>query len=213
MATERKKLVRLTSPAGTARYPWLNNPDTQFNVDGVYKVNLLIPNEEAKELCKVLDEHAAAAFADAKAAAKTPVIAKQITLKYPYAPFLDEAGEDTGMTEFKFKMNAVITTFTGEKKVMKPHIFDANGKAMPVCPAVYGGSKLKVNFSLAPYYAASNKQAGVSLRMNAVQILELVTNGSGSGEMYGFKSGEGSFQAAPPDAPFGGGAEEGSPDF
>jgi len=194
MATEKKKLVRITSPAGTARYPWLNNPDTQFNVDGVYKVNLLIPNADAKELCKVLDEHAAAAFADAKAQAKNPALAKQITLAYPYAPFLDEAGEDTGMTEFKFKMNAKITTFTGETKTLKPFIFDAKGKNLPVCPAVYGGSKLKINFCPAGYYAASSKQAGVSLRMNAVQILELVSGGGGNASGYGFGTEEGSFE-------------------
>jgi hypothetical protein len=26
MTAERKKLVRITSPPGNARYPWLNNP-------------------------------------------------------------------------------------------------------------------------------------------------------------------------------------------
>jgi hypothetical protein len=186
MAAKKSKLPRLTSPKGVAKYPWLSSPDTQFNSDGVYKVSLLIDREEARELCEVLDKAAGEALAEAKSNAKSPAIAKQITMAPPYHVVTDDEGEETGQIEFRYKMNALVKFKDGTIKAMKPFIFDAFGKQMPVCPNVYGGSILKVNFSPAPYYAASNKSAGVSLRMNAVQIVELVSGQGGSATGFGF---------------------------
>lgn len=188
----RKKLLRITTPKGVARYPWLSNPDVQFNTDGVYKVNLLIPVEECADLCAKLDELAEESYKDAVSKAKTPAIAKQIKKAAPYSLFCDpQTGEETDKVEFKFKMNAKIKTATGEYKTMKPFAFDAKGNQVVVIPNVYGGSVLKVNFSPSPYYAANNKSAGISLRMNAFQIIDLVTGGGGSAEGYGFGEEEG----------------------
>lgn len=214
MAVEKKpKLARITSPKGIAKYPWLSRPDTQFNTDGVFKVNLLIPEAEAVGLCSVLDNAAAAALATARSAAKNPAIAKAITLAPPYSKALDDAGEETGNIEFKFKMNAKVTFSDGKTRDMKPAFFDAKGKALDECPNVYGGSVLKVNFSPAPYYAAAGKQAGVSLRINAVQIIELVTGGGGNAAGFGFAEEADGFDSATL-APSGGSeAKEGSSDF
>jgi hypothetical protein len=186
MAEKKAKLARITTPKGIARYPWLSNADTQFNADGVYKVGLLIPAAEARELCAQLDAAADEAVKAAQAAAKSPALAKTVKRAEPYNIFLDEQGEDTGNIEFKFKMNAKVTFKDGTVKAMKPFFFDAKGKPLAVCPAVYGGSGLKVNFSPAPYYAAASKTAGVSLRINAVQIIDLVTGGGGSASGFGF---------------------------
>ena len=38
----------ITTPAGVARYPHLNRPDTKFDEIGVYKVNLELTAEEAE---------------------------------------------------------------------------------------------------------------------------------------------------------------------
>ena len=214
MAVEKKaKLARITTPKGIAKYPWLSRPDTQFNTDGVFKVNLLIPAAEAVGLCAVLDKAADDALALAKSQAKTPLQAKGMLRAAPYGPALDDAGEDTGNIEFKFKMNARVTFSDGKTRDMKPAFFDAKGLAMDECPNVYGGSVLRVNFSPAPYYAASSKQAGVSLRINAVQIVELVTGGGGSATGFGFAEEADGFDGTAGQSSGGAGASEGSSDF
>ena len=42
------KYVKLVTPKGVAKYPWLTKADTKFNPDGVYKTDLLISSEEAE---------------------------------------------------------------------------------------------------------------------------------------------------------------------
>jgi hypothetical protein len=215
MAEKRKQLPRITTPKGVAKYPWLSNPDTQFDADGVYKIDLIIPAGECTELCAALDAAADEAFELAKSKAKSPVIAKQIKRADPYTAALDDAGEDTGKILFRFKMKAKVTMKDGTVKTMKPFIFDAKGVQLAVCPAVYGGSVCKVNFSPSPYYAANNKQAGVSLRINAVQIIELVTGGARDAAGYGFGQEEGGFEQGTVEngGEGSGTAAEGSGDF
>jgi len=86
-------------------------------------------------------------------------------------------------------MIANIKTSSGET-AQRLFVFDANGRAMKNFPAVYGGSKLKINFTPIQYYSPSMKQAGVLLRMNAVQILELATLTSFNAAEFGFTSGK-----------------------
>ena len=213
MADKKAKLARHTSPKGIAKYPWLSRPDTQFNADGVYKVNLLIPAAEASELCKALDKAADEAVAIAQAAAKSPAIAKTVKRAEPYGPALDDQGEDTGNIEFKFKMNAKVTFKDGTVKPMKPFFFDAKGKPLAICPNVYGGSGLKVNFSPAPYFAAASKTAGVSLRINAIQIIDLVTSGGGNASGFGFAEEADGFDGSTVETPAAAAGAEGSSDF
>jgi len=54
---------------------------------------------------------------------------------------------------------------------------------------------MKVSAELMPWYTAM-AGAGVSLRLRAVQITELVEGGAGSAEGYGFDKVEGGFVAA-----------------
>jgi hypothetical protein len=48
----KKKLKKLTSPVGTAIYPHLSKPDTKFNEDGEYRVNLRLSMDDAKPLVR-----------------------------------------------------------------------------------------------------------------------------------------------------------------
>jgi hypothetical protein len=53
MAEKRQLFV---THKGTAQYPWLNKADTQFDAEGVYKTNLLVPQDQAKELVDQLNQ-------------------------------------------------------------------------------------------------------------------------------------------------------------
>lgn len=96
------------------RCSWLENPDTRFNPDGVYKVDLLIPKEKCSGLCKQLDELAAEAFSKARTAAKKSRHFMRIYLSHAYSSACNEAGEYAGQIEFKFLMIAKVKTSSWE---------------------------------------------------------------------------------------------------
>ena len=195
---EKKKNIYITTPAGIAKYPWLQKADTRFNAKGTYKVDLIVPKSACEELCKQLDVMAAEAFEEAKADPKKVAAAKAkrkvIELNAPYLPELDEAGNETGNIVFKFKTNAT-AEISGELKEFKPAIFDAKGKPVTTNIFIYGGSKLRVNFSPIKYYTASTFGAGVSCRLNAVQVITLVSGGRNAGS-FGFGAEDEGFEFA-----------------
>jgi hypothetical protein len=179
----KTKNPRYTTPAGIAQYPYLNKPDTKFNPDGDYKVNLELPIEEAQQLIAKLDElHEAA-----KAKAKKENPGKKIKDGSPGY----DINEETGAVTFKFKTKAKITTKNGDSFAQKVAIFDAKGKPLVNAPNIGSGSKLKVSFETVPYFTAI-AGAGLSLRVKAVQLLELREFSSGgNAEAYGFSEEDG----------------------
>lgn len=193
MADEKQKYVRTTTPKGKANYPWLNTPDTKFDADGVFKCNLIVPAKEAKALIKQIDDEVKKAVADAKAKAK-PADAKKIKEgEKPYAEEVDDEGEPTGNIVFKTKQRAKIKTKKGDIIDKVIPIFDAKGTRIQA--NVGGGSTLKLNVELAYYYVAAQKTAGVSLRLQAVQVYDLVEFGSGaSAGSYGFSDDEDGYE-------------------
>jgi hypothetical protein len=181
----KAKLERITTPAGKALWPWLSSPDTKFKSEGIYKVDLVIPKGECLELCERLNEASKAAQAAAVKDAKTPLAKKSITVAEPYTDEVDESGEPTGNIVFKFKTNASFTGRDGQVVKVAPKAFDAAAKEIPM-PNVYSGSRLRVSFSPFPYHNPATRQAGISLRLHGVQILDLVTGGRGDAASYGF---------------------------
>ena len=45
----------ITTPQGVALYPWLNKPDTEYNKDGEYKVNLVLAKEKAQPIIDTIN--------------------------------------------------------------------------------------------------------------------------------------------------------------
>ena len=190
MAEQKKQnYVRTTTPKGKASYPWLNTPDTKFNADGEYKCSLIVPKKEAAALIKLIDEEAKKALAAAKA--ENPKAAKSIKEgDKPYTMETNDDGDETGNVIFKTKQRAKIKTKKGDEIVKTIPLFDAKGKRIDA--KVGGGSVLKLNVELAHYYVAGTKLAGVSLRLQAAQIIELVEyGGGGTASSYGFGEEEG----------------------
>jgi len=178
--SEKKKNIRITTPAGISKYPRLQKPDTKFKSQGEYSVSLVIANEKCAELCALLDPMAEEAYQAALAEPKNVLAAKAkkktITKNEPYSPELDAEGNETGNTIFKFKMNAQ-AEIKGELKIFKPNLFDAKGAPITKDIGIFGGSVLKVNFTPTPYYTAATFCAGISLRLNAAQVIKLVSGG------------------------------------
>ncbi len=187
----KAKNPMFTTPAGIAVYPWLNKPDTQFDADGVYKVDLKMPVEDGQELIAMIDKAIKEQFQAKLKEITKPKDKKALCTKHkPYEMVEDDDGNETGEVLFKFRMNAVVRPKDKEPWEQRPKVFDASRKELKPSPRIFGGSTLKVAFQINPYYAANDKSASVSLRLVAVQIIELVEGGA-SAEYYGFGQEEG----------------------
>lgn len=205
-----EKAKQYTTPAGVAVYPHLHAPDTKYNAEGEYKTNLRMPVAEAQALMDILEEAAKAEYdsqlarmkavaEDTGESAKKRTGArkafKELSGKEPFVPFElceDEAGELTGDVEFRFKLRASGTVkSTGKTFTQKPYLYDSAGVLLKQSPKVFSGSVLKVAFTVNPFYTAQ-AGAGVSLRMKAVQIKELVDSSGPEAAALGFDTdGEG----------------------
>jgi hypothetical protein len=201
----KTKTPRYTTPVGIAQYPYLTKPDTKFNPDGEYKINLEIAAEDATEICTFLDEQLAVAVAKAKK--ENP--GKKIKEGSPGY----ELNEETGKVTLKFKLKAKVTTKSGDSFDQKVALFDAKGTPITNAPNVGGGSKVKVAYEVFPYYTAM-VGAGVSLRVKAVQILNLVEfSGGASAGAFGFGEEDGYEAKASQENEFTDETEEATPDF
>lgn len=173
----------LVTPAGRAIYPWLINPDTKFNALGEYKVSLSLSTSEAEPLIKKIDE------AMEKAKTLAPEGKKVKVSDPPYFNEVDGDEQETGNVLFKFKSKAQIQTKDGKTIKITPKLFDSKGTLLKDVTEIWGGSMIKISADIAPYFVGA-VGAGVSLRLKAVQIIELVTGGNNA-DSYGFESTEG----------------------
>lgn len=169
--TKKAKAPRFVTPTGVAQYPHLTKPDTKFNPDGEYKVSLEIDAKAAEEIVSFLDEQ----FEEAVASAKKENAGKKI--KEGDVPY--SVNEENGKVTVRFKLKAKVTPKKGEPWDQKVAIFDAKGQPIVGDIKIGGGTKMKVSYEVVPYYTAI-AGAGISLRVRAVQIIELVEYGSGA---------------------------------
>ena len=167
-----------TTPKGIAQYPWLSKPDTKFDEEGQYKVNLILSQEDAKPLIQQINESFAQNLKEETKKNKGKDIK---TANPPYSDELDDDGKPTGNIIIKFK----------SKAIYPPAIFDAQGNVMKDSN-IWGGSEIRVNGSIAPYYVPLIG-AGVSLRLRAVQVIEYVEGGTGRADRFGFEGVGGGF--------------------
>lgn len=161
-----KNNTTFRTPKGTAVYPWLSTPDTQFDTDGVFKVDLRMKPEAAKPLMEAVKAAANDAFGE-KANSAT-------------MPFKTDA--DTGDVIFKTKSK------------FRPRFVDSQGQRIldQNVPIVFGGSELKLGGQLHCYSVAG--RTGVSMQLGAVQIIKLAESTYGGG--VEFEAEEGGYVAA-----------------
>ena len=208
---ERRKRPILVSPVGTALWPKLTEPETKFDPDGVYSVRLSLPegSPEAEQIIAAVNEAREEALDMAKEQGKRGRIKEADP---PYAQeYEKDSDTPTGNLLFNFKMKASGTTREGRVWNRRPNIFDAHRN--PIKPEdidIWSGTKLRVAYTADPFFVAA-LGAGVSLRLQAVQILELVQGGERTAASYGFEDEEG-YTAEPEDSPFSTGSASSSPE-
>lgn len=186
----KKKYEKITSPIGRANYPYLNTPDTKFKEEGEYKVDLILDKVEDAQFLGALKARAEKAFEAAKVDLKKKNKHGQVKNLQPYVPYeelYDNEGNTTGEVKVKLKTKALIKRSDGSSFELKPDLFDSAGKPLDREEVIiYSGSKIRANFTPAPFYSAAINKAGISLRLNAVQVIELSEGNSASADNYGF---------------------------
>lgn len=183
--------IKLTTPICKFQYPKLIEPETKFNPEGVYKIVGLIDPAEADTIATQLDELLNKHKESLKAQAPTQKF-KLADLPYSY-----ETIDGTPYFVVKAKMKAKGIDRDGRAWSAAPALFDARGGAIKDREALKGlwsGTTGRISFDACPFYQAAIG-AGITLRLRAVQIIDLV-EGGGSAESYGFGEEEGWTPAA-----------------
>ena len=155
---------------GKAMWAKVYDPDTKFDPNGIYSVSVLVPEEEAQEMCEHLDGLAKKRLAEEIKDRKR----NDLTLKTPYEKATDKDGNETGEIEFKIKMKAKFQSKQGQWFTNKPIVVDSKRTPLNKETLIGNGSVIKVVFDPIPYVMMSSKTCSVSLRMKGVQVLNLV---------------------------------------
>tara|TARA_R110002073_G_scaffold222637_2_gene382801 strand:- start:1510 stop:2076 length:567 start_codon:yes stop_codon:yes gene_type:complete len=144
------KVNKFTTPAGIAKYPHLNSPDTAFDTDNPkYKTEILMSEEDAAPLIAQIKAAALEIFG-AKANYRMPVT----------------KDDETGQVSIK-----------AQSKYL-PKFYDTQGQIIveTALPKIGAGSTLKLGGLLNVYTVSGTK--GVSLMLDRVQVIDVV-NGFG----------------------------------
>lgn len=182
---------------GKAMWAKVFTPDTKFDQNGVYSVNVLVPETEAAEICEYLDGIVEQRYQEEVKA--NPKKKNSLSTRPAYDDAYDQNGNPTGDVEFKFKLKAKGQRRDGSIYIQKPVVVDA--KRTPIDDTLVGnGSVVKVAFDPVPYVMASTKQVGVSLRLKGLQVIDLVEYSSGGSAIFDEEEGYETDNAAEPDA-------------
>jgi translation elongation factor EF-Ts len=163
---------------GKAMWAKVFEPDTHFDPDGVYTVDVMVPETEAAELCEQLDE--VVNTHHTKVVKEQPKLKAVLSTAKPYQPEVDDDGNPTGNLRFRAKMKAVVKSRDGKTFNMNPIVVDSKRNPLTKDTLIGNGSVIKVAVEPAPYMMQSTKSVGVSLRLKAVQVIDLVQYSAGA---------------------------------
>lgn len=162
---------KITSPKGQALWCKLDKPDREYNEKGMYSTDLVCDPgcTKVKAFIENLEELRDTAMGQANKKAK----GKKFTARPVFKEEYDKDGEETGNIIFKFKMNNVDDRREGQNKVTLVGPKASKG-AIPMV-TIGNGSEIRCVAFANPYSMASDKTIGVSLILEKVQLIELVS--------------------------------------
>lgn len=192
MAEKKQQRKRYVTPTGTAVFPYLTKPDTKFKEEGEYRVKLRMSAADAAPIIELVDAEMAVIRKDEKliAAQKKQPKGKGIPENSPYKNVVDDNGDETGEVEFNFAAAASgVSKKDGKPWTRKIDVFDA--KKNKIKGEVWGGSQIKVAYTIGSYFINAKVGYGVKLYLEAAQVIELVQGGQRNADAYGFGEEEG----------------------
>ncbi len=165
----------LTTPKGTAVYPRIDTPDTKFNEDGVYSCKLHVDEAAFNAFTKHVTDIVEREY-DAECKVKDKKLKKAATSPIRITP--------DGDFEIYAKQVSRRQTKNGLLLFTIP-VFDSKGAKLPKVPAIGSGSTLKLSVEVYTWYT-DLQGFGYTLRLKAVQLLDLIEYNNGSSSSYGF---------------------------
>lgn len=198
--TKKKKLPILQTPVGTALFPYLNKPAPPYadkpGEPPVWKVTIKLKNSDPEVRAFIADLQARydANLAEAELEEEPKARAERLKSKNPnlgadtsWKAELDEQGNETGYTLLTLKQKSwVVRKSDGEKFEFFVDLFDAKGSRIERnAVKIGGGSTVTAAFEVDGFF--SKLGAGLSLRLKAVQVLEVVEWQGRDASGYGFK--------------------------
>lgn len=165
---------------GRAIWPHTHAPDKKFKKEyGEFRIKVAADEAGAQEHVARIEDAIKAEFAEAKkrfsedAKNKGKTFEKQKGGKLADRAYSEGEGDDAGTVIFNIKSPAGGKRQDGTEWTRQIAVFDAKRAPLPAGTRVGGGSDVKVAYSLNPFATAIG--VGVSLRLEAVQVLELKT--------------------------------------
>lgn len=181
MATEKRVYTQGVTPKGQLVFPHIYAPEEYEGKDVGYSVQIKFGQKETDSLIAKIDEE----LEKAKSSIKL-----KPGQKWSSDPFLSYKEDKDGDIVFKFKTTSTFQTRTGEVVERKIPVFDAHGKPIKEILSIGNGTVAKVAYTIIPYWM-SKAVNGIKLRLEAVQIIDLVEYGERKADSYGFASEEG----------------------
>lgn len=158
-----------TTPKGTAVWPRLDTPDTKFDDDGLYSCKLHVSEGDFKAFEAQINKQVEA---DYKAEC-----ASQGKDKIRRASSTPVRITDEGDYEIYAKQKAKVHTKSKGTLEFTVASFDSQGKKIEM-PKVGSGSTLKMAVEVNTWFVPS-QGFGYTLRLRAVQVIDLVEFGGG----------------------------------
>lgn len=164
----------IVTPTGTCQWPWLTmgNPDTKFG-PGVYRTNLIIDGSDAEAFMKKVEEikQEAENFIKEENPQHKPLVV-------PIDKAQDENGKQIpGQYIVKAKAKAYFQNQDGTQTHNEILIVDAK-KTKLTDVSIWSGTKAKLAIDVG--VVATAVYTGLVFRLKAVQVIDLVTGGSGT---------------------------------
>jgi len=181
----------IITPQGIARFPWIVEPNTRFNEDGTYQCDLIVSEEDGKAFEKII-KVGLKTFHDSE-------LLKSGKKKLRFADLpcreFDDDNDEYGDSPWIIKAKQDAQYTSKSDKVVKNRIIQFDSKQNAINEQVGSGSKLKM--AVVPYYwNVASKGVGVTLKLQAVQVIELQTYNAPSAktaEGFGFTTEEQGF--------------------
>lgn len=178
-STTNRSSALLDCTTGEVKSVWthLLEPDTHFDDVGWYKITFRMSEPEGiklnSQLSKLLEEQKAEyENAGKKIRSVNPVEGKKV-----------EEDDGTVAYDFTAKLRPFFKSKKdGSKITQRPKVLDAQLK--PMGELIGKGSDVKVNFKVVPYNTPM--AMGLTLRLVAVQVINLVSVNDGGSEDHGF---------------------------
>lgn len=191
----KEKRPQFVTAVGRAIWPHVHAPDKKFKKEfGEYRTKIALSEEDAQEIIARIDSGVKEVFATAKAKFLKDSPGKSFEKtkqgKIMDNPYQEGDGDDAGTVIFNFKSPA-----GGIRKEDKTEwhrsipVYDAKGKPLPKGTRIGSGSEIKVAYTLNPF--STPLGTGMSLRLEAVQVLKLVEFGDRDAKSFGFGEEEG----------------------